>query len=59
MLSILSIDSLLTGAPAFVNAYMGEALVKGVVNFINGFFVDFINGFFVERGSYICQWVHG
>ena len=39
MLSILSMDSLLRGAPKFVSGYMGEVLVKGVANFINGFFV--------------------
>ena len=32
-------DSLLRGVSKFVNEYMGEALVKGVGNFINGFFV--------------------
>ena len=32
-------DSLLRGAPKLVNGYRGEILVKGVVNFINGFFV--------------------
>ena len=39
MLPILSMVSLLRGAPKFVNGYMGKVLVKGVVNFINGFFV--------------------
>ena len=39
MLLILSMDSLLREVSKFVNGYMGEALVKGVVNFINGFFV--------------------
>ena len=31
-------DSLLRGAPKFVNGYMDAVLVKGVANFINGFF---------------------
>ena len=39
MLPILSMDSLLSGAPKFVSGYMGEVLIKDVVNFINGFFV--------------------
>ena len=39
MLLILSMDSLLRGAPKLVNGYKGEALVKGAANFINGFFV--------------------
>ena len=38
MLSILSMDSLLRGAPKFVNRYMDEVLAKDVANFINGFF---------------------
>ena len=36
-------DSLLRGAPKFVNTYMGEALVKSVV--------DYIKGFIVKKGS--------
>ena len=31
-------DSLLRGAPKFVNGYIDVVLVKGVANFINGFF---------------------
>ena len=40
VLLILSMDSLLGGVSKFVNLYMGEALVKGVANFINGFFFN-------------------
>ena len=39
MLLILSMDFLLRGLSNFANGYMGEALVKGVANIINGFFV--------------------
>ena len=38
-LPILSIDSLLRGVSNLLNRCMGEALVKVVVNFINGFFL--------------------
>ena len=44
-------DSLLREAPKFVKGYMDEVLVKGVGNFISGFFV--------KRGSQIRQLVHG
>ena len=39
VLLILSMDSLLREISKFVNGYMGEDLVKGIANFINGFFV--------------------
>ena len=39
MFLILSTDPLLRGVSKFVNGYIGEALVKRVANFINGFFV--------------------
>ena len=32
-------DSLLRGIAKFVNRCIGEALVKGVASFMNGFFV--------------------
>ena len=38
-LPILSMVSLLTGVPKFINGYMDETLVKGVANLMNGFFV--------------------
>ena len=38
-LPILSMDPLFRGISNFVNGYIGEALVKSVVSFINGFFV--------------------
>ena len=44
-------DSLFRAVSNFANGYVGEALVKGVANFINGFFV--------KRGVYLRQWVHG
>ena len=43
-------EALVKGIANFVNGYMGEALVKGIANFINGFFV--------KRHFYIRQWVH-
>ena len=43
--------SLLRGIAKFINWYMGEALARGVVNLINGFFV--------KRGFQFCQWVDG
>ena len=39
MLTYLSMIFLLREVSKFVSGYMGEALVKGVGNFINGFFV--------------------
>ena len=39
MLLILSMDSLLRGAPKLANGYKGEVLVKDAASFINGFFV--------------------
>ena len=64
MLSILSIDSLLRGAPKFVNGYIGEALVKGVINFINRFFVKrdskFVNGYMGEvLGKGVVNFING
>ena len=38
-LPILSVYPLFRRVSNFVSGYMGEALVKSVVNFINGFFV--------------------
>ena len=32
-------DSFLRGVSIFVNGYMGDTLVKGFANFINGLFV--------------------
>ena len=51
VLSILPMVFLLRGVFNCLNEYMGEALVKGVVNFINVFFV--------KRGFKIHKWVHG
>ena len=48
LVKVLSILSMVFN---FLNEYMGEALVKGVVNFINVFFV--------KRGFKIHKWVHG
>ena len=39
MLPIFSMVSLLGGVSKIVNFYMDEALVKGVANFVNGFFI--------------------
>ena len=39
VLPILSMDSLLIGVSNFANRYKGESLVKGVANFVNGFFL--------------------
>ena len=39
MLAILSMDSLLRDCPKFITGYMGEALLKGAVNFTNEFYV--------------------
>ena len=36
---VLTMDSLLRGVSKVVNGYIGEALLKGVPIFINGFFV--------------------
>ena len=32
-------EALVKGIANFANGYMGEALLKGIANFINGFFV--------------------
>ena len=39
VLPILSMVSLLRGISKFINWYMAEALARGVLNLINGFFV--------------------
>ena len=44
-------DSLFRGISKFVNKCMGEALVKNVANFMNGFFV--------MRGSKFVSWYMG
>ena len=33
-------ESFLRGVSKVVNGYMGDALIKGIANFINGFFVQ-------------------
>ena len=40
MFLFLSMDSWLKGVSKLTGGYMGEALVKGVAGFINGFFVQ-------------------
>ena len=44
-------ESLLRGVSKVVNEYMGDALIKGIANLINGFFVKW--------GFHVRQWVYG